>query len=122
MTMYQTDNLRIQGIKEVAAPSEVHEAFPITEEAAKTVHDARQSVHDILHGKDDRIVIIVGPCSVHDPDAAMEYAGKLKSLRDELKNDLHLIMRVYFEKPRTTVDWKGLINDPDLNGTFKINQ
>jgi 3-deoxy-7-phosphoheptulonate synthase len=122
MTMYQTDNLRIQGIKEVAAPSEVHEAFPITQEAAQTVHDARQSVHDILHGEDDRIVIIVGPCSVHDPDAAMEYAAKLKALRDELRDDLHLIMRVYFEKPRTTVGWKGLINDPDLNGTFKINK
>ena len=76
MTMYQTDNLRIQGIKEVAAPSQVHDAFPITETAAQTVHDARESVHNILHGADDRIVIIVGPCSVHDPEAAMEYAGK----------------------------------------------
>ncbi len=122
MTMYQTDNLRIQGIKEVAAPSQVHDAFPITETAAKTVHDGRESVHRILHGTDDRIVIIVGPCSVHDPDAAMEYAGKLKALRDELQDNLHIIMRVYFEKPRTTVGWKGLINDPDLNGTFKINK
>ncbi len=122
MTMYQTDNLRIQGIKEVAAPSQVHDAFPISETAAKTVHDGRESVHRILHGTDDRIVIIVGPCSVHDPDAAMEYAGKLKALRDELQDNLHIIMRVYFEKPRTTVGWKGLINDPDLNGTFKINK
>ena len=122
MTMYQTDNLRIQGIKEVAAPSQVHDAFPITETAAKTVHDARESVHNILHGTDDRIVIIVGPCSVHDPEAAMEYAGKLNALRDALQDNLHIIMRVYFEKPRTVVGWKGLINDPDLDGSFHINK
>ena len=94
MTMYQTDNLRIQGIKEVAAPSQVHDAFPITETAAQTVHDARESVHNILHGTDDRIVIIVGPCSVHDPEAAMEYAGKLKALRDELEGDVTSLKRV----------------------------
>ena len=122
MTMYQTDNLRIQGIKEVAAPSQVHDAFPITESAARTVHEGREAVHNILHGKDDRLVIIVGPCSVHDPKAALEYAGRLKAIRDELHDDLHIIMRVYFEKPRTTVGWKGLINDPHLDDSFMIEE
>ncbi len=122
MTTPKTDDLRIVAIKEVAAPREVHAAFPITEQAAQTIATTRAAVHKILIGDDDRLVIIVGPCSVHDPKAALDYAAKLSSLRDELHDDLLIIMRVYFEKPRTTVGWKGLINDPDLDDSYHINK
>ncbi len=122
MTIYQTDDLRIQKIREVASPASVHEAFPVTEAAARTVHDNRLNVHKVLHNEDDRLVVIVGPCSVHDPKAALEYAGKLSALQKKLENELIIIMRVYFEKPRTTVGWKGLINDPHLDGSFEINK
>jgi 3-deoxy-7-phosphoheptulonate synthase len=121
-TRYQTDDLRIGEIKEVIAPAEVLKSHPITDTASETVAKTRQSVHDILTGKDDRLLVIIGPCSIHDPKAALEYATKLKVLRDELADDLLIIMRVYFEKPRTTVGWKGLINDPHLNGSFEINE
>ena len=119
---FQTDDLRIKAVKEVVAPEELHKKFPITEAAAKTVFHGRQAVQEVLQGKDDRLVIIVGPCSIHDPVAAREYAAKLLTLREELKDDLHIIMRVYFEKPRTIVGWKGLINDPDIDGSFHINK
>lgn len=122
MTTYQTDDLRIQRIREVASPASVHEAYPITEAAARTVHDNRLNVHKVLHSEDDRLVVIVGPCSVHDPEAALEYAGKLSAMQQEFANELIIIMRVYFEKPRTTVGWKGLINDPHLDGSFEINK
>jgi len=104
------------------APVQTHEELPMTAVAAKTTTDARTAVHDILIGKDDRLVVVVGPCSIHDTEAALEYAEKLKVLKEELKQDLHIIMRVYFEKPRTTVGWKGLINDPDLDDSFNINK
>ena len=119
---YQTDDLRIRAITEVSPPSRVHEEFPITEAAARTVHEARSAIHDILHSKDDRLLVIIGPCSVHDPGAAIEYANRLRAVREELAQDLLVVMRVYFEKPRTTVGWKGLINDPQLDGTFEINK
>lgn len=119
---YQTDDLRIRAITEVESPEAVHDKHPITETAGKTVFDARTAIHDILHGKDDRLLVVVGPCSVHDPEAAIDYAKKLKVEADRLKDDLLIVMRVYFEKPRTTVGWKGLINDPDLDETFKINK
>ena len=119
---YQTDDLRINAVKEVVAPEELHRKYPITEAAAKTVFQGRQAVQDIIRGNDDRLVVIIGPCSIHDPVAAREYAAKLLILREELKDDLHIIMRVYFEKPRTTVGWKGLINDPDIDGSFHINK
>ena len=96
--------------------------LPLSEQASITVHDARQGIYRILDGKDDRLVVIIGPCSIHDPAAAIEYAEKLKVLVEELKHDLLIVMRVYFEKPRTTVGWKGLINDPDLDGSFHINK
>ncbi|MCW8982914.1 MAG: 3-deoxy-7-phosphoheptulonate synthase AroG [Gammaproteobacteria bacterium] len=118
----ETDDLRIRAIKELISPAELQKDLPITEEAATTVFEARQQIHKILHGEDDRVLVIIGPCSVHDPVAAREYAEKLKTIRDELKDDLLIVMRVYFEKPRTTVGWKGLINDPDLDGTFHINK
>jgi len=119
---YQTDDLRICDIKEVAPPSALLEEFPISERAARTVFEARREIQRILRGEDDRLLVVVGPCSVHDPLAAMEYAERLCGLREELKQDLMILMRVYFEKPRTTVGWKGLINDPDLDGSFEINK
>jgi len=118
---YQTDDLRIKEIKEVSPPSQVHDEFPITDKASASVYQAREAIHRILHGQDDRLLVIVGPCSVHDPEAALDYAARLKAVRDTLEDDLVVIMRVYFEKPRTTVGWKGLINDPNLDGTFEIN-
>lgn len=119
--LYSTDDLRISGMQEVIPPAELHQELPITDHASETVFNARTATQNILHGKDDRLVIIIGPCSIHDPDAAREYASRLKPLINELKNDLHIIMRVYFEKPRSVVGWKGLINDPYLDGSFKIN-
>ena len=121
-TQYNTDDLRICETKDVVAPIQVHDEIPMTEVAAKTILEARAAIHNILTGKDDRLLVIVGPCSIHDPAAAVEYAGRLKALKDQLQDDLQIVMRVYFEKPRTTVGWKGLINDPDLNSSFNINK
>src|SRR5437867_6308613 len=118
---YRTDDLRIKEIKELLPPAHVLREFPITETAAETTYQTRQAVHRILHGADDRLLVIMGPCSIHDPKAALEYARKLKFERDRLEPDLLIVMRVYFEKPRTTVGWKGLINDPYLDGSFCIN-
>ncbi|MCU7959391.1 MAG: 3-deoxy-7-phosphoheptulonate synthase AroG [gamma proteobacterium symbiont of Bathyaustriella thionipta] len=119
---HKTDDLRIREIKQVAAPEQVHQESPLSKAAADTVYQSRQQIHNILHGQDDRLLVIIGPCSVHDADAAMDYAHKLIALRDTLAGELLIVMRVYFEKPRTTVGWKGLINDPDLNGSFNINK
>jgi 3-deoxy-7-phosphoheptulonate synthase len=121
-TNYKTDDLRICETKEVIAPDQVHEEFPISEIAALTTLKARHDIHNILNGRDDRLLVVVGPCSIHDTRAAKEYAELLKTAKDELKNDLFIIMRVYFEKPRTTVGWKGLINDPDIDSSFNINK
>lgn len=121
-TKFQTDDLRITGVEKVHSPATLFESYPITETAAKTVYDARNASHEILHGKDDRLIVIVGPCSIHDTKAALEYAKKLAVLRKELGDQLHIVMRVYFEKPRTSIGWKGLINDPDLTGQFNINE
>jgi len=118
---YKTDDLRISGLQEVLAPEELHREYPITDQASDTVHTTRQAIHDILHGKSDRLMVVVGPCSIHDTKAGRDYAAKLKPLIDELANDLCIVMRVYFEKPRTTVGWKGLINDPHLDDSFNIN-
>jgi 3-deoxy-7-phosphoheptulonate synthase len=119
---YQTDDLRIKEIKELVPPSHVLREFGLSENAAKTVYETRQAIHRILHGADDRLVVVFGPCSIHDVKAAKEYGERLKELRQRLERDLLLIMRVYFEKPRTTVGWKGLINDPHLDGSFRINE
>ncbi|UJS23842.1 3-deoxy-7-phosphoheptulonate synthase AroG [Thiothrix winogradskyi] len=119
---YPTDDLRIIGMHELTPPVELHREYPLSETATETVHDAREIAHRILHGEDDRLLVVVGPCSIHDVDAAMEYATRLQPLRDELKDQLHIIMRVYFEKPRTTIGWKGLINDPDMDNSFHINK
>jgi 3-deoxy-7-phosphoheptulonate synthase len=119
---YTTDDLRIRGIHELAPPSHLIREFPCTEKAAAVVHGARQAVHRVLHGMDDRLVVVIGPCSIHDVKAAKEYAARLLEQRHRLADDLEVVMRVYFEKPRTTVGWKGLINDPALDGSFQINR
>lgn len=121
-TKYNTDDLRICATKEVIPPAQVHDEMPINEKAAQTTLKARAEIHKILTGQDDRLLVVVGPCSIHDPIAALEYAQRLKVIKDELKDDLVIVMRVYFEKPRTTVGWKGLINDPDLDSSFNINK
>ena len=119
---YKTDDLRIREIKELAPPSDVLRDLGVTENAAKTVVEARQQIHRVLHGADDRLVVIMGPCSIHDVKAAQEYASRLAEARAKLGRELLIVMRVYFEKPRTTVGWKGLINDPNLDGSFSINE
>jgi len=117
-----TDDLRVKEIKELSTPDEVMREIPRTLTATKTVTAARNAVHAILQGSDDRLLVVVGPCSIHDTDAAIDYAVKLAALREELADRLEIVMRVYFEKPRTTVGWKGLINDPDLDGSFNIDK
>jgi 3-deoxy-7-phosphoheptulonate synthase len=119
---YRTDDLRIVEIKEVSAPEAVHAEYPITEVASKTICEARNAIHHILRGEDDRLLVVIGPCSIHNPEAGLEYARRLAAVRERLSKDLLIVMRVYFEKPRTTVGWKGLINDPDLDGTYHINK
>ena len=118
---YMTDDLRIKEIKELAPPSHLLREYPCDEKTSLTVFEARESIHRILHGEDDRLVVVIGPCSIHDPQAALDYARRLQGERERLKSELEIVMRVYFEKPRTTVGWKGLINDPDLDGSFRIN-
>jgi 3-deoxy-7-phosphoheptulonate synthase len=122
MSNYPTDDLRIRAIKEVIPARELHQRHPISEEAARTVFESRQQIHRILHGEDDRLLVVIGPCSIHDPEAALDYAQRLKAVKERLADDLLIVMRVYFEKPRTTVGWKGLINDPNLDGSFEINK
>ena len=121
-TKYNTDDLRICGMKEVIPPVQVHDEMPISNSAAETTLKARSEIHDLLSGNDDRLLVVIGPCSIHDTKAALEYAQRLKAIKDELEADLVIVMRVYFEKPRTTVGWKGLINDPDLDSSFNINK
>ncbi|MDH5407126.1 MAG: 3-deoxy-7-phosphoheptulonate synthase AroG [Gammaproteobacteria bacterium] len=119
---YQTDDLRIREIKEVSSPELIHDELPISDQATETVCEARNAIHRILHNQDDRMLLIIGPCSIHDPDAALEYAQQLKQAREKFSEDLLIVMRVYFEKPRTTVGWKGLINDPGLDDSYQINK
>lgn len=118
---YQTDDVNIEKIKELLPPVALLERFPLSSVASKTVFNARQATHHILNGRDDRLLVIIGPCSIHDPKAALEYAKRLVTLREELKGDLEIVMRVYFEKPRTTVGWKGLINDPYMDNSCQLN-
>jgi 3-deoxy-7-phosphoheptulonate synthase len=117
-----TDDVRIKDISEVAPPAHLLREYPATATAVETTYNTRQAIHRILHGADDRLLVIVGPCSIHDYDAALEYASRLKAERERLAEDLLIVMRVYFEKPRTTVGWKGLINDPRMDGSFRINE
>lgn len=122
MSQYPTDDLRIKNLTEVRSPQELHDEFPITATASQTVYDTRQAIHNILTGRDDRVLVVVGPCSIHDPAAARDYAAQLKTQIEKHSEDLLIVMRVYFEKPRTTVGWKGLINDPNLDESFEINK
>jgi 3-deoxy-7-phosphoheptulonate synthase len=117
-----TDDLRIRELKELNTPEQVMREVPRTLTATRIVMAARNAIHGILNGTDDRLLVIVGPCSIHDPIAALEYATRLAALRERLAARLEIVMRVYFEKPRTIVGWKGLINDPDLDGSFDINK
>src|SRR5215471_17566393 len=117
----RTDDLRVREIKELVTPASVMHEFPLSENAANLTYETRQAIHRILAGEDDQLLVIIGPCSIHDPIAAMDYAKRLKLEKDRLASDLLIVMRVYFEKPRTTVGWKGLINDPHLDGSFRIN-
>ena len=118
---YRTDDLRIQSTQVVVAPAVLEQELPETDSASSTIYRARKEICDILQGRDHRLLVVVGPCSIHDTKAALEYAGLLKGAIAELSQDLLLVMRVYFEKPRTTVGWKGLLNDPHLDQSFKIN-
>src|SRR5712691_5522819 len=117
----KTRDLRVESIRPLLPPAILLEELPLSEEGSQLIFGARDEVAAILTGTDDRLIVVVGPCSVHDPKAAREYAGRLRGLADELAGDLRIVMRVYFEKPRTTVGWKGLINDPRLDGSFAIN-
>ncbi len=119
--MQKTDDIRIKEITEVSAPEQVHAELPLNERAAETVYHSREAIRNILRGEDDRLLVVTGPCSIHDVEAARDFAGRLKQPMLELADDLLVVMRVYFEKPRTTVGWKGLINDPGLDGSFRIN-
>ncbi len=118
---YLTDDLRITGMEEVIAPDDLIAEIPVDSQASRLIFDTRNQAADILHGRDSRLLVIVGPCSIHDPSAALEYAERLAKCAAQHREQLLIIMRVYFEKPRTTVGWKGLINDPMLNGSYDIN-
>jgi len=118
----KTDDLRITSIDHVVNPEQLIGRFPPTPEAVRTTVRTRREIHRLLQGEDDRILVVAGPCSIHDSEAALDYAERLHRLIGRHRDDLLIIMRVYFEKPRTTVGWKGLINDPDLNDTFDINK
>ena len=117
-----TENLRIASIRAVSSPSQVQDELPLSEAAAQTTVGARREIQQILQGSDDRLLVIVGPCSIHDPAAALDYARRLAALAAVVKGQLHVVMRVYFEKPRTTLGWKGLINDPYMDGSFRVNE
>ena len=119
--MPRTDDLRIREMKELTPPSHLIREFACGEKAEQTAAGARVALHQILHGQDDRLMVVIGPCSIHDTRAAMEYARRLVGERERFKGELEIVMRVYFEKPRTTVGWKGLINDPYMDNSFRIN-
>jgi 3-deoxy-7-phosphoheptulonate synthase len=118
----RTDDLRIKEIRELVTPHQVMSEHPLTDTAAAAIEQGRRAMQDIVHGRSDRLAVVIGPCSIHDTQAAMEYAHRLREQRERFQGELEIVMRVYFEKPRTTVGWKGLINDPDLDGSFNINR
>jgi len=120
--MKRTENLNLVDISPLTSPKNLKELLPVSKTAAETVIQARNSIKSILTGEDQRLLVIVGPCSIHDPEAAHDYALRLKKLAAEVSDTILIVMRVYFEKPRTTVGWKGLINDPELNGSHKVNE
>src|SRR5690554_2157470 len=115
-----TENLNIESQELLITPEKLKEQLPMSESVVNTITQGRQTIRNILDGKDDRLFVVVGPCSIHDTEAALDYARRLKKLADEVSDTLVLVMRVYFEKPRTTVGWKGLINDPYMDDSFCI--
>jgi 3-deoxy-7-phosphoheptulonate synthase len=121
-SIYHTDNTRIVEKFDLITPNDVISEYPLTDNISKLVYGTRNEASQILHGKDDRVIVVCGPCSIHDPKSALEYAHLLKEAKDSLNANLLIIMRVYFEKPRTTVGWKGLINDPDINESYDANK
>ncbi|MDD2319590.1 MAG: 3-deoxy-7-phosphoheptulonate synthase [Geobacteraceae bacterium] len=120
--MIKTNNLKIRSITPIIAPTDLRQVFPVSNETGEFVNLSRLHIKNILRGLDPRLMVVVGPCSIHDTKAAIEYAEKLARLADELADQLYIVMRVYFEKPRTTIGWKGLINDPDMDGTHHISK
>lgn len=120
--LFNIDDTRIAGLRPLIPPAILLEDLPLSDVAGELVSASRQAISDIFHGKDDRVVVVVGPCSIHDVEAALDYAGKLKPVAERLKDSLEVVMRVYFEKPRTVVGWKGLINDPFIDNSFEINK
>ncbi len=116
------DDVNIKSIQPLVTPAELKSELPLTEDAYQTVLKGRETIRNILDGSDKRVFVVIGPCSIHDPKAAHEYADRLKTLSEKVKDTLYIVMRVYFEKPRTTVGWKGLINDPDMNDSFNIEK
>ena len=119
---YQTDDIRISGMQELLTPERLMQEQPISESSSKLVFESRNKISEIINQNDDRLIVVVGPCSIHDPDAALDYAESLLEASKVYEEALQIIMRVYFEKPRTTVGWKGLINDPGLDNSFNINK
>ena len=122
ITQNDIDDVNLQSIHPLVTPAELKTELPLTESAYQTVLHGRETIRNILDGKDKRIFVVIGPCSIHDPVAAHEYADRLKVLSDKIKDSIYIVMRVYFEKPRTTVGWKGLINDPDMKDSFNIEK
>jgi len=120
--MIRTSNLRVRALTPIIAPADLKQVFPLSERGAEFVTHARETVCSILHNRDARLMAVVGPCSIHDPKAALDYAGRLAQLAREIEDQIFVVMRVYFEKPRTTIGWKGLINDPELTGTHQISK
>ncbi|GIT73153.1 MAG: hypothetical protein Ct9H300mP28_29670 [Pseudomonadota bacterium] len=120
--MTRTENLNIVEVMPITSPKKLKDLMPVSDSVIETVLNARNAIKSILEGEDSRLLMIVGPCSIHDTKAAIEYAKRLKKLADEVSETVLIVMRVYFEKPRTTVGWKGLINDPELDGSHKINK
>lgn len=118
----QTHDLRVENIRPLIPPVILLEELPLAEKGSQLVAEARNTIKDILNKKDDRLLVVVGPCSIHDPSAALDYAKRLKKLADNTKDDLFIVMRVYFEKPRTTIGWKGLINDPHLDNSYAVDE
>lgn len=122
MTILKTNNLKVAGITPIIAPADLRQVFPLSVEASEFVSASRSQVKNIIRNRDRRLMAVVGPCSIHDPKGALDYAGRLSRLSDEISDQIFVVMRLYFEKPRTTVGWKGLINDPDMNGTHQISK
>ncbi|NJD39717.1 MAG: 3-deoxy-7-phosphoheptulonate synthase [Geobacter sp.] len=120
--MIKTNNLKVSGITPIIAPADLRQVFPMSDTTREFVSRSREKIKEILQRRDRRLMVVVGPCSIHDPDAAVEYARRLSSLARRVDDQLMLVMRVYFEKPRTTVGWKGLINDPDMDGSHNISK